>query len=45
VRHCEACLKELLTLEREEIRHAVSGENYEALWSRPRGGEREGRQS
>jgi hypothetical protein len=45
VRNCKACLKELLTLERDEIHHAVSGETYEALWSRPGGGKREGRQS
>jgi len=45
VRKCEACLRELLTLEQEEVRHAISGENYEVLWSRPRKGEAEGSES
>jgi hypothetical protein len=39
VRECEACLQELLTLEQDEVRHAVSGENYEVLWSRKGSGE------
>ena len=45
VRKCEACLRELLTLEQEEVRHAISGENYEVLWSRPRKSEGEGSES
>jgi hypothetical protein len=32
VRQCEACLKELYEVEREEIRRAITGENYETLW-------------
>jgi hypothetical protein len=32
VRDCEACLMELYAVEREEIRRAISGENYETLW-------------
>lgn len=32
VRHCESCLRELQGLEREEIRRAIVGEDYETLW-------------
>ncbi len=32
VRRCEACLEELRKAEREEIRRAITGENYETLW-------------
>ena len=32
VRECEACLEELTALEKEEIRRALSGENYKSLW-------------
>lgn len=32
VRRCEQCLQELEQVEREEIRRAITGENYEALW-------------
>ncbi len=32
VRQCEECLQELYKAEREEIRRAVTGENYETLW-------------
>ena len=45
VRRCEDCLKELRKAEREEIRRAISGENYETLWDaagthlRPEGAE------
>ncbi len=45
VRQCEACLRELLTLEQEEVRHAISGENYEVLWSRTSKGEGESESS
>lgn len=34
VRQCEACLDELYEAERQELRHAISGENYETLWDR-----------
>lgn len=41
VRQCEACLAELRQIEREELRRAITGENYETLWdvSGPREGE------
>ena len=32
VSECEACLKELYDAEREEIRSAITGDNYETLW-------------
>jgi hypothetical protein len=32
VRQCEACLQELRTIERDEIRNAITGENFETLW-------------
>ncbi len=32
VRQCESCLQELYKVEREEIRRAITGENYETLW-------------
>jgi len=32
VRRCEACLQELRDFEREEIRNAITGENYETFW-------------
>jgi hypothetical protein len=32
VRQCEACLDELRAAEREEIRRAITGDNYETLW-------------
>ncbi|OGO51190.1 MAG: hypothetical protein A2148_08965 [Chloroflexi bacterium RBG_16_68_14] len=32
VRQCEECLQELYRVEREEIRRAITGENYETLW-------------
>ncbi len=35
VRQCEKCFAELAKLEREEIRRAISGENYETIWGVP----------
>ena len=32
VRDCEACLQELYDVEREEIRRAITGDNYETMW-------------
>ena len=32
VRRCEECLQELRDVEREEIRRAITGDNYETLW-------------
>ena len=32
VKRCEECLEELKRMEREEIRRAITGENYETLW-------------
>lgn len=32
VRRCEECYQELAKLEREEIRRAITGENYETMW-------------
>ena len=32
VKRCEECLEELKRLEREELRRAITGENYETLW-------------
>jgi hypothetical protein len=33
VRQCDACFRELVESEREEFRHAVTGENYVTVWS------------
>jgi hypothetical protein len=35
VRECERCLAELAKLEREELRRAITGENYETMWGEP----------
>ncbi|MDP9238439.1 MAG: hypothetical protein M3P30_13780 [Chloroflexota bacterium] len=35
VRECERCLAELVKLEREELRRAITGENYETMWGEP----------
>jgi hypothetical protein len=32
VRRCDECLQELYRVEREEIRRAITGEQYETLW-------------
>jgi len=32
VRECESCYQELMELEREEIRRALSGENFKSIW-------------
>ncbi|MCH7719059.1 MAG: hypothetical protein IIB21_06275 [Chloroflexi bacterium] len=32
VRQCDDCLQELYRVEQEEIRRAITGENYETLW-------------
>ncbi len=32
VRQCDACLQELYRVEREEVRHAITGESYETIW-------------
>jgi hypothetical protein len=32
VADCERCLQELYDVEREEIRRAITGDNYETLW-------------
>ena len=32
VRQCEECLQELYRVEQEELRRAVTGEDYEAIW-------------
>jgi hypothetical protein len=32
VRQCEECLQELVVFERDEMRRAITGENYENLW-------------
>ncbi len=32
VRQCDECLQELQRVEREEVRRAITGENYETLW-------------
>ena len=32
VRQCKECLEELRSTEREELRRAITGENYESLW-------------
>ena len=37
VRECEAAYEELLALEQEEIRKAVSGDGYDVVWERGRG--------
>ncbi len=34
VRECERCYAELAKLEREELRRAITGENYETMWGR-----------
>ncbi len=41
VRQCVACLDELRAVEREEVRRAITGENFETLWdvAGPREGE------
>ncbi len=41
VRKCVACLDELRAVEREEVRRAITGENFETLWDAagPREGE------
>jgi hypothetical protein len=31
-RECESCIEELRLVEREEMRRAITGENYETLW-------------
>ncbi|HYM16409.1 MAG TPA: hypothetical protein VEZ14_12710 [Dehalococcoidia bacterium] len=35
VRQCERCYAELAKLEAEEIRRAITGENYDTLWGKP----------
>jgi hypothetical protein len=35
VRQCERCYAELAKLERDEIRRAITGENYDTLWGKP----------
>lgn len=32
VRQCDDCLQELYRVEQEEIRRAITGENYETMW-------------
>ena len=32
VKRCEECLQEIYQVEREEIRRAITGDNYETLW-------------
>ena len=32
VRECDRCYAELAKLEREEVRRAITGENYETMW-------------
>ncbi len=32
VRQCDDCLQELYRVEQEELRRAITGENYETLW-------------
>jgi hypothetical protein len=32
VRDCDRCFAELLKLERDELRRAITGENYETIW-------------
>ncbi len=34
VRQCDRCLDELRRCERESMRHAVTGEGFETVWSR-----------
>jgi hypothetical protein len=34
VRECERCYRELMKLEREELRRAITGENYETIWGK-----------
>ena len=34
VRQCDEVLRELLTLERQEIRNAISGEGFQTIWQR-----------
>ena len=33
-RECDGVLKELRTLERQELRNAIAGEEYQSLWER-----------
>jgi hypothetical protein len=33
-RQCDDVLKELLTLEKQEIRNAISGEGFQTVWQR-----------
>jgi len=35
VRECERCYTELLKLQDDEVRRAISGENYETMWGKP----------
>jgi hypothetical protein len=42
VRDCERCFKELMKLESEEIRRAITGENYETMWGQRGSAERVG---
>jgi hypothetical protein len=32
VHDCEACLEELVALEKEEIQRAIAGDNYKSMW-------------
>ena len=32
VRECEKCFAQLTKFEDDEIRHAITGENYETIW-------------
>jgi hypothetical protein len=34
VRQCDEVLRELLALERQEIRNAISGEGFQTIWQR-----------
>jgi hypothetical protein len=34
VRQCDDILRELLTMERQEIRNAISGEGFQTIWQR-----------
>ncbi len=35
VRECDRCYAELVKLERDEVRRAITGENYETVWGKP----------
>jgi len=35
VRECQKCYAELASLERDELRRAITGENYETIWGQP----------